>query len=209
MGEEGGDDRIGQEREIRDAPFAPAQGVGELELARFLGALFDCPPILDERSQPLAHEAGEEVAAAALDPLGREIERLELLREEAQEAVAADQRVVGEDELVLGRERLEPERELGELDRRRVLVHPEKAAGGDQPLGVEALALVGRDRGRAPVPPPGLDEPVGELTAGLDQKGARAHGRVEDHKLQDPLGPSVGAQPFQDRAKGFRARSAR
>lgn len=197
--EEGRDDRIAEPGEVGHLGLAAPQQVRELDLAELLGERLHRRPVGGEAREPLAHEPVEEAGAVLLGPRPVEVDAFELVEVEAHEAVARPERVVEEGELVVLRERLEPERELGELDRERVPVDPVEAAGGDEPLGVQKLVLVGRDRGRAPVPRPGLDEPGGELPAGLDEERARAHRRVEDRQIEDLFGARLGAEPLQDR----------
>ena len=135
--------------------------------------------------------------------MGVPVHRLDLVAIEADQAVAAFEGVVEEGELVVAGERGEPEREPGEVHRHRVSVDAVKAALGHQPAGQQLLVLVGRDR-RAPVwvARPGAGEPLGELAAGLDQEGARAHGRIAHLELEDLLRCGALAQALEGGAKG-------
>src|SRR5581483_7277336 len=75
--------------------------------------------------------------------LGRiPMRRGNLILREADKAVAAFERVVEEGEFVLARERREPERELRQLHRARVLVDAVEAALCHQTLRVQLVVLV-------------------------------------------------------------------
>ena len=77
--------------------------------------------------------------------LGLPVEGLDLLLRQPDQRIAALQGMVEECEGVVLRQRGQPERELGQVDRHRVLVHAVEAALGDDAAGVEDLVLVGRD----------------------------------------------------------------
>ena len=105
-------------------------------------------------------------------------------------------------------QRRQPERQLGELDRQRVLVDAIKAALGDEAAGEDG-ALLGIVRQRlepaaprvsddrpslsirlplASVERPGFDQPIGEPAASLNQECAGSHGRVADFQVEQFLG---------------------
>ena len=72
----------------------------------------------------------------------------------------------------------EPERELGQVHRQRVLVHAVEAALGHHAAGVEYLVLVGGMARHAVVGVPGPHQQLGQEAANLDEERPGAHGRV-------------------------------
>jgi len=114
--------------------------------------------------------------------------------------VAAAQVVVEEGEWLSLRYRLQPQRELRQLDGQRVQVHAVDAALDHQPPGRDHVGLFVR-RLRAQVGEvhdglahairggAALDQVVREEVRGLDQEVPAAHGRVEHRQLQDLRGP--------------------
>ena len=136
--------------------------------------------------------------------------RRDLRLRQPHQAVARFQRVIEEGELVVARERREPQRQLGEIGGERVLVDAVEAALRDEPAGVQVLVLVRRDRRPRLGPPrPSLHQPLAERAAGLDQEGARAHGRVADLEVQHVPRASRPARAARTPAPARAARSAR
>ena len=65
---------------------------------------------------------------------------------------------------------------------------------------MQLLVLVRRnDRLLVRVPRPRLDQPRRERAAGLDQEGARAHGRIADLEIENLLRRRVGPEPLERR----------
>src|SRR5688572_26305606 len=96
----------------------------------------------------------------------------DLVERKSDQAVTALERMVEEGELVLACQGREPQRQAGKIGRHRVLVDAVETALRDQAAGMQFLGFVGwDDRPRARVRP-GLNEPISQLAAGLDQEGA-------------------------------------
>ena len=98
------------------------------------------------------------------------VKRLELPPREPDQRIAGTQRVVQEGEGMVLRQRDEPERQLGEVDRLGVAVHAVEAALGDLTAGEDDLVLVRRNLGHGVVRLPGRDQRIAELAAGFDQR---------------------------------------
>ena len=110
------------------------------------------------------------------------------------------QRVVEEGELVLARQRREPQRQAGEIGRQRVLVDAVEAALRDQAAGVQLLVLVRRDgRLRVRVRAQACDQPR-RRAAGRPRPGRRrSPGRIAD--LERPaLPPASRPAPMRSKA---------
>jgi hypothetical protein len=108
------------------------------------------------------------------------------------------QRVIEKRELVIPRQRREPQRQLCQVGRQRVLVDAVEAALRYQAASVEVLVFVGRNgrpRGRPALPR--LDEPRGKGAAGLDQEGARTHSGVAHLEIENLLRRRGLAEPLE------------
>ena len=68
----------------------------------------------------------------------------------------------------------EPQRQLGKVRRHRVAVHPVEATLRHQTAGEDALGFVGRNFRHRVMGMPGGNQGVGQLPAGLHQKGTGA-----------------------------------
>ena len=107
--------------------------------------------------------------------------------------------MVHERKRVVPGQRDEPQRQLGQVHRERVLVHAVQAPLRHRPHGVQQRDHVRRQRGHAAVRLPGRHQALGELPARLDQERARPHRRVADLQRQDPLRPGPRPQVLQHR----------
>ncbi len=164
-----------------------------------LGAQFGCLAHLT------ADRAGVEVILKHR-AVGLPMEALDLPLRQPHQRVAVAQRVIHEGQGVFPRQRHQPERDFGEVNRGRVLVHAVEAALGHEPPREDHFVLVGGDGWLPAMDAPGLDQRVAKLAAGFHQKGARAHRRVTDFQVEDLLGArrqAIGAtQPGQHRLQG-------
>src|SRR5262249_7246983 len=94
--------------------------------------------------------------------------RRDLVGVEADEAITAFECVIEEGELVLARERRQPERELRQLNRTRVLVDAVEAALRNEAFRMQLLVLVIGDAWPCLWPAcPSLHQPRCQLPAGL------------------------------------------
>ena len=126
--------------------------------------------------------------------------RRDLRLRQPHQAVARFERVIEEGELVVARERREPQRQLGEIGGERVLVDAIEAALRDQATGVQFLVLVRRnDWLLVRMARPCLDQPRRDRAAGLDQERARAHGRIADLEIENLLRRRVRPEPLERR----------
>ena len=71
------------------------------------------------------------------------MEGLELSPRQPDQRIAVPQRVVDERQRVFLRQRGQPERDLGQVDRHRIAVDAVEAALGDEPAGKDHLVLAG------------------------------------------------------------------
>jgi hypothetical protein len=93
--------------------------------------------------------------------------------------------MVYESEGVVPRKSDEPEGKLRQVHRDGIAVNAVQAAVSDEPPRVKQLVRVGRDRRHTVVCMPRVDEPVGELTARLNEERSRPHGRVAYLEIED------------------------
>ena len=129
--------------------------------------------------------------------LGLPVETLDLLLREPDQRIAALQGVVEERERVVLRQGGQPERQLGQIDRHRVLVHPVEAALGHDAAGVEDLVLVGWDVG---------------TTLWACQALTNSSARKRQTATRNAPEPMAGSQTFRSRicsGVGFRPRRSR
>lgn len=115
---------------------------------------------------------------------------------QADQAVATAQHRVEEGEFMRARQRFQPERQLGEIDRQRVAVDAAQAMLRHQPLGMEQFVFVGGD-GRALLRPAGpcRDQPFAQLPARLHEKRARPGGGIADLQVEDLRRAGIRADP--------------
>lgn len=130
-------------------------------------------------------------------------ERLDLLEIEPYQTVAVAKRVIDERE----RERLaqsdEPERQLRELHRRRVLVHAVEALLRDEPAGVQVRVAVLFDHAREhALPRPRRHDLARELAARGHEKRSGAHRRIADLELEDLLRRALRPEACEQRFEG-------
>src|SRR5260221_6706486 len=77
---------------------------------------------------------------------GVPMRRRNLRPRQSYQAVAAFQRVIEESELMVPRQRRQPQRKAGQVDGTRVPVDAVKTALSDEPAGMKLLVLVRQDR---------------------------------------------------------------
>ena len=95
--------------------------------------------------------------------------------------------------MLLGKRR-QPKGKLGEIDSHFVLVHTIQTALGYHAAGMEQFFLVRRNRRKGIFAAPGFEQVLAQLTAGLNQEGARAHGGVTDLEIEDLFRCRLGAE---------------
>ena len=107
--------------------------------------------------------------------------------------------MVEEGELVIARQRREPQRQFGEIGRERVSIYAIEAPPGDQSFRVKQLVLIRRDASwRSVMMFPCLDQTIPKRATGLDEKRARAHGGVENLEVEQLVGPRLCPQPKEN-----------
>ena len=96
--------------------------------------------------------------------------------------------MIDERERLVLRERREPERELAEAHRERILVDSVKAPLRDEaPRMRDDVGLLSRDLRDLAAPRPRGHDLRAEKAACGDEERTRSHGRIADLEAQDPL----------------------
>src|SRR5579872_499692 len=96
------------------------------------------------------------------------MERGDLLARQPDKAIAAFQRVIEEGELMIARQRREPEGQAREIDRAWILVDTIEAALRDKTASMKFLVLVGWNRGTGVGPArPGGNQTLADRAASL------------------------------------------
>ncbi len=194
-GEEGVEHRVGDEVRARECDRGGAVAAFLRGIGRDLGLRAHQPAQFRGGVDPVADDRLDEAVLLRHAAPGN---RDDVGVGQADEAVAAPQHAVEEGEFMRARQRFEPQRQFGEVDRERVAVDAAQAVLRDQPLGMEQLVLVRRDRRALRGPArPGGDEPLAQLAARLDQERARAGGGVADLEVEHVGGARVGAEAVE------------
>jgi hypothetical protein len=102
-------------------------------------------------------------------------------------------------------ERYQPEAQLGQVHRKRVLVDAVQAALGDQAAGVEVFVDAGILGGLVFIAVvPGLHQPPRQETAHRDQERTRTHGRIAHLQRQDLFCRGLVVASLQPRPERLR-----
>ena len=126
------------------------------------------------------------------------MERGNLLARQPDQRIAATQRVIQKREGMILGQRRQPQAELAQVHRQRVLVHSVQTPLGDQPPRVQHLILIRRQFRHAVVELPRFDQFIAKLPTGLDQKRRGAHRGIADFEREDLFGGG-GTSPKRER----------
>ena len=131
------------------------------------------------------------------------VEALNLTATETDQRFAVAQGMIDEGELVVLRERHEPQGETTEIVGHGIAIDTIETTLSDETLGVEQFILVCSEIPWGTMSAPGFNQTNRQLPASLDQKGRRAGCWIEDLEVKDLLRSRVSAQAVQNRTQGF------